>query len=355
MKKKILITGSAGMLGACFTSYFIDNYGEEYDVYGVDDFSGSYRESVDSRSIFTELDLRDKDKTTKYFEENFSESGLDIVVHYAAAAQEIRSYFSPIYNASVNDDTAKNTFTNAIKCDIKLIVFTTSMSRYGDGILQDGNNDIVKIQEVPFREQYIPCPKDPYAASKVYIENYIQTLKVVHDFNYLIICPHNVFGKHQFVEPYRNFLAIFLNLILQNRDCYIYGTGEQTRAISWVDDYNPAICTAMFDEKMHNQVFNIGGDERKTINEWYEIVQKVTGHTKDAIHVDSRPGEVFQAYCNHAKAEELLGFKNTVKMEDAIAEMWEHFKKMGPRPFKYLDSFEIDSPKIPITWKKKLF
>ena len=188
MKKKILITGSAGMLGSCFTSYFIDNYGLEYDVYGVDDFSGSYRESVDSRSIFTELDLRDKEEVAKYFETNFGESGLDIVVHYAAAAQEIRSYFSPIYNASINDDTAKNTITNAIKHYVKLVVFTTSMSRYGDGIVKDGNNYIQAEQPVPFKEYYIPCPKDPYAASKVYIENYIKALQNVHDFNYLIIC-----------------------------------------------------------------------------------------------------------------------------------------------------------------------
>jgi UDP-glucose 4-epimerase len=354
MKKKILITGSAGMLGSCFTSYFIDNYGTEYDVYGVDDFSGSYRESVDERSIFTELDLRDKEKTANYFEKNFGESGIDIVVHYAAAAQEIRSYFSPIYNASVNDDTAKNTITNAIKYNVQLIVFSTSMSRYGDGVYKNGDNQMFE-QKVPFKEYYIPCPKDPYAASKVYIENYIQALQVVHNFNYLIICPHNIFGKYQFVEPYRNFIAIWMNLILQDKDCYIYGEGLQTRAISWVDDYNPAICKAMFNENMHNQIFNIGGDEEKTINEWYNIVNKVTGYNKDAIHVEARPGEVFKAYCDHTKAQDLLSFKNTVKMEDAIAEMWEHFKEVGPRPFKYLNSFEIDSPKIPVTWRKKLF
>jgi len=355
MKKNILITGSAGMLGSCFTSYFIDNYGSEYNVYGVDDFSGSYRENVDNRSIFTELDLRDKNETTKYFYKNFSESGLDILVHYAAAAQEIRSYFSPIYNASVNDDTAKNTIVNAIKHNVKLITFTTSMSRYGDGIVRDGNNNITCEQVVPFREHYIPSPKDPYASSKVYIENFIQTLQEVHDFNYLIICPHNVFGKTQYVEPYRNFLAIWMNLILKNQDCFIYGDGNSTRAISWVDDYNPAICKAIFDENAHNHLFNIGGDEEKTINEWYDIVNEVTGYGKEAIHIEARPGEVSKAYCSHTKAEDMLGFKNTVKMKDAIGEMWEHFKKIGPRPFKYLDGFEIDSPKIPITWKNKLF
>jgi len=146
-----------------------------------------------------------------------------------------------------------------------------------------------------------------------------------------------------------------MNLILQGKDCYIYGTGKQTRAISWVDDYSPTICKAIFNKSVYNQVFNIGGDEYKSLSSWYDLVREVTGYNKEAIFMQSRPGEVFNAYCNHDKAEKLLGFKNTVNIKDAIAEMWDYFKKKGPRPFKYMDSFELDSSKIPITWKKKLF
>jgi nucleoside-diphosphate-sugar epimerase len=102
-------------------------------------------------------------------------------------------------------------------------------------------------------------------------------------------------------------------------------------------------------------VINIGGDEHKTLNDWYKLVNEVTGYGKDAIHLDPRPGEVLYAYCEHSKAEKLTGFKNTIKVKDAISEMWEYFKKVGPRPFTYINNFEINSPQIPITWRKKLF
>lgn len=355
MKKKILCTGVAGMMGSHSANYLIKNYGKEFDIYGIDDLSGGYKENINKKCIFTKLDLSNFKKLSKYFDKNFKTSGIDYIIHYAASAEEIRSYFTPVRNSNSNDVAARNLLTCAINYNLKHFVFFTSMSRYGNGELIDGNGNLVEKYEVPFKEEFLPCPADPYAVSKVATENLIKAFNKVYDFTYTIFCPHNCLSPFQYITPYRNFLAIFFNLILMKKDCYIYGDGEQKRAISWVDDFNPVTCESLFNKDTYGQVINIGGDDYRSINEWYQLVQEVTGYSKPAIYVDKRPGEVKFAYCNHDKAYRLTGFENKTPVKDALTEMWEYFKKRGPRKFKYVDSFEINSDKIPITWKKHLF
>lgn len=355
MKRKILVTGCGGMMGSHCVDYLIEHYSNYFDIYGVDDLSGCYEENINPKCNFTRLDLRDSKKTAKYFFDNFKMDELVHLVHFTSAAHEIRSFFTPIENMSRNDEAFRNTLTYAISCGIKHVSFFSSMSRYGSGEVKNGDGKTILKQETPFIESYIPSPEDPYACSKVNSENMLKAFSNVFEFTYTIWVPHNCFSPRQYVDPYRNVLAIWMNLMLKGKDCVIYGTGEQTRAISWVDDFNPAICESLFHEETYGHVINIGGDEHKTIKEWFNTVREITGIDRDPVHLDARPGEVFDAYCSHKKAESLAGFKNSTVIEDGIAEMWDYFKKKGPRPFNYIEDFEIHSDKIPITWRKRLF
>lgn len=354
-KKKILVAGNAGMMGSHCVDYLIDNYGKKYDVYGLDNLSGSYPENINKKCIFNKIDARDEKSVTEFFDTCFKEGELEYLIHFIACAQEIGSFFSPNRINSNNYQSFRVILTNALAHKIKHVVFFSSMSRYGKGNIYNGDGELVLRQHVPFKEEYIPSPEDPYAVDKVASEMLIKAMQNVHDFTYTIWVPHNAYSPRQYVDVYRNFIAIWMNLILLNKPCYIYGSGNQTRAISWVNDFNPVICNSLFNVNTYNQTINIGGDEYKTITEWYELVKEVTGCKKDAIYIDPRPGEVFNAYCDHTKARRLTNFENKVSAENALKEMWSYFKKKGPRPFKYADNFEIDNSKIPITWKQHLF
>lgn len=353
-KQTIVIAGGMGMMGSAATQYLHSKY-PHLEIYVLDDLSGSYKESYIPGTTFINIDLRDSHKVKLFFNEYFKDKKLDFLMHYASAAHEIRSFFTPIENMSRNIDAFRNTLTYALEKKVKHISFFSSMSRYGHGILTDGNNDVVQNSKPPFSENMIPAPQDPYATAKVASELMLKSFQNVFDFTYTIWVPHNCFGPNQYVDPYRNVLAIWMNLLLINKSPVIYGSGEQTRAISWVDDFNPIVCDSLFNKATYNETINIGGDEHKTVNEWYELVKKVSGKNIDAIHMEKRPGEVPNAYCNHDKAFKLTGFKNSTNIENALTQMWNFFKKKGHRPFPYLEEFEINSEKIPTTWKNKLF
>ena len=56
MKKNILITGVAGLLGSRLADWIIENK-PEYNVIGVDDLSGGFKENVNSKVKFWQMDL----------------------------------------------------------------------------------------------------------------------------------------------------------------------------------------------------------------------------------------------------------------------------------------------------------
>ena len=51
MKKTVLITGVAGLLGSRLADWIVENQ-PEYQVIGVDDLSGGYKENVNSEVEF---------------------------------------------------------------------------------------------------------------------------------------------------------------------------------------------------------------------------------------------------------------------------------------------------------------
>ncbi len=338
---KIIVTGAAGFMGSHLVDSLVDM---GLEVYGVDDLSGGYMENVNSLSKFTQLDLQDREKTEQYINEVKPE----LVFHLAADATEGRSQFTPINSTMRNYVAYLNLLIPCINNGMKKMVLTSSMSVYG-------------AQETPFSEDMERKPEDIYAISKAAMEHATEILSDVHNFKYTIIRPHNVYGPRQnLADPYRNVIAIFINRMIQGKNFFIYGTGEQTRAFSFIDDFTPYIVKAGFDDVANSQIFNIGPKQEYSINQLAQVVLNIfypDGNVPEDMkpeYMPPRPKEVKDAFCTMEKAEKLLGYKTTVTFEEGVAKMVDWAKTHGAMQFKYLDSLELVNDDTPATWSKKL-
>ena len=56
MKKTVLITGVAGLLGSRLADWIIENK-PEYKVVGIDDLSGGYEENINPKVDFWQMNL----------------------------------------------------------------------------------------------------------------------------------------------------------------------------------------------------------------------------------------------------------------------------------------------------------
>ena len=96
MGKNILITGVAGLLGSRFADWLIENK-PEYQIVGIDNLSGGYKENIHPNVKFYQMDIKDSKLKTV-----FSEVQPEYVFHFAAYAAEGLSPFIRQYNYQNN-------------------------------------------------------------------------------------------------------------------------------------------------------------------------------------------------------------------------------------------------------------
>ena len=324
---KILVTGAAGFLG----SHLCEKLAKlGYEVIGVDNMIGGYRDNVPNNIKFYENDCCDLKKMTEISKD------VDVVYHCAATAHEGLSVFSPyeitknVYLASVS------VFTAAISNKVKRIIFCSSMARYGG-------------QKIPFKEEMLPDPVDPYGIAKVAAEKVLINLCELNNIEWVIAVPHNIIGpKQKYDDPFRNVVSIMINRILQGQAPVIYGDGEQKRCFSYIDDCLNCLIPMLNQKNVIGEIINIGPDEEfVTINKIAEICSNVTGQNLVPVFKKDRPKEVKDAICSAEKARRLLNYKTETDLITGIKKTYEYIKTRGPKPFSYHIDLEINNSLTP--------
>ncbi len=334
-KQRIFISGVAGFLGSHLADAFL---ADGHEVIGIDNMIGGYLDNVPNGVEFYQIDCNDFGRLKEHMR------GANIVYHCAATAYEGLSVFSP-HMITQNIVTASSGMISAAVANrVRRFVMCSSMARYG-------------TNKVPFTEEMTPKPQDPYGIGKYTSELLLQSLAEVHGMEWVIAVPHNIIGPRQkYDDPYRNVASIFINLMLQGRQPYIYGDGNQMRCFSFISDDIAPLKQMAFDGACNSQVINIGPDEEfVTINELAEIVAKLLKFDLQRVHTKGRPQEVYLANCSANKARELFAYKPKVTLEDGLRQMIDWIRSRGARPFKYHLDIEILNEKTPETWSKRLF
>jgi UDP-glucose 4-epimerase len=333
---KIFITGIAGFLGGHLADELIK---QGHEVSGCDNLIGGYIENVPEEAEFFQVDaiyLNQMKKLTK---------GSDVIFHTACTAYEGLSVFSPYLVGQNTYQISMSVFTAAAENKIPKVINCSSMARYG-------------TQEVvPFVEDMVPKPQDPYGIAKLASEQTLEVLSDVHNFQYVNLVPHNIIGpKQKYDDPYRNVVSIMINRILNNKPPIVYGNGDQKRCFSDILDVVNPMINSMSNEKAVSQTINVGPDEDViSIKELAYKILKVLNSDLEPIFVDPRPQEVEFAHCSADKARELLNYNTTVELDTSIEKIANWIISMGPKKFRYHLDIEIINNKTPKTWTEKLF
>ncbi len=316
--RKVLITGIAGLLGSHFSRYLLKN---GYDVVGIDDFSGGYRENLPEGIFCSTLNLADFDAVDKFFKEQ----KFDYVYHFAAYAAEGLSPFIRTFNYTNNVIASANLITASINYDVKKFIFTSSNGVYGEE------------NTPPFVETMQPKPIDPYGIAKYAVEMDLKNAYEQFGLNYAIIRPHNVIGIYQNIwDRYRNVIGIWIRQTLHHESLTVYGDGLQKRAFSDMVYYNEPFAKLM--TEYNGEIFNLGADKELTLIDCAKLVQKCAanfGYNPKIIHLEPRVEAKF-AYADHTKAKKLLGFEDKTNLEKTVNQMFEWAIRQPDREVKIM-------------------
>jgi UDP-glucose 4-epimerase len=330
---KILITGVAGLLGSRLADWLIENH-PEVKVVGMDDLSGGYKENINPKVEFWQMNLVEHP-----IENCFEVHKFDYVFHFAAYAAEGLSPFIRQYNYENNLVATARIINQCIKHDVKRLVFTSTLAIYGHGY-----GGI-------FDENQIPKPIDPYGVAKYACEMDIQIAGEQHGLDWTIIRPHNVYGiKQNIWDKYRNVLGIWMYQYLNDQPITIFGDGEQTRAFSYIDDSLEPLWNAAVLPQASKEIINLGGIKEYSIKEAAEVLKEVIG-AKEVVHLEGRH-EVKHSIPTFQKSIDILGFEHKTDLKEGLTTMWDWVKNQPMKDRFIWEKYELEKG-IYTFWKNK--
>ena len=332
-KERILVTGGAGFMGSWIAEEFL-KLGHE--VFIVDNLN-----TGDLRNIPEGADYAIGDAADEAFLHGvFRVFKPDVVYSLAAFAREGTSLFSP--KACVRDNVNAHvvTLSEAIRSpNFRKIVYFSSMAVYGD-------------QKPPFPEYMQRSPCDPYGWSKALCEGVTESMSKVFGYDYSIVRPHNVFGERQSLrDRQRNVIGIFINAVMRKEPLTIYGTGENTRAFSYIRNSIKAYTNLL--NCGSGQIYNVGDNRPVSILEVANTVLSEMGQLGwkpvEIIHYNDRPLEVKHAHTTFDKQSD-IGYIQSYSFQQGVRLManWGH--KEGPQPWLNIP-VELIHQDMPEVWR----
>jgi nucleoside-diphosphate-sugar epimerase len=314
---KYLITGIAGFIGSSLARALLER-GEQ--VRGVDNYLtgkaanlAGYYDQID----FREVDLRDASAIRTACE------GIDYILHIGALPSVPLSVAHPEPSHRCNVDGTFNVLEGARAEGVKRIVYAGSSSAYG-------NQPIL-----PSKESMRPMPISPYAVQKLVGEYYMSSYWQVYGLETVSLRYFNVFGPRQGADsPYSGVLAKFIQQMLEGTRPTIFGTGDQGRDFTYIDNIisaNLLACAAPA-EKVAGRVFNTACGGQYTLKQIYQLLAKLTGFERPPLYAKSRTGDILHSQADISAAAEAFGYRPLVGVEEGLQRTVEWYRETLKMP-----------------------
>ena len=244
--------------------------------------------------------------------------GCTHVIHLAAIVGGIANFHKlPHTLTEVNNALYNAVIRAALDLEVERFVYVSSSMVFE------------RAELYPTPEDYLaqcPVPLSAYGYSKLTGEVYCRAAHAEHDFPYTICRPFNAYGPGEMpdAEPgIAHAVPDLINKVLSGqRPLQIFGSGEQTRTLTHIDDIADGVVTAMASQAGLNEDFNISAARELTVAEIARIVWETCGEDPDAFALEHMPTfavDVQRRWPSVEKAKALLGWEAQIEVEEGIA------------------------------------
>lgn len=306
---KAVVTGGAGFIGSSLVRELLAQGASE--VVAIDNLNSGKQENLSgTKATLTNADIRDYDAMRSALE------GADYVFHLAAIPSVPRSIQDPLPSHDVNINGTYSVLRAAADAKVKRVVYAASSSAYGN------------TEVLPKVETMRPDPLSPYAAQKLMGEYYCNVFSGCFDLECVALRFFNVFGPRQ--DPssaYSGVLSLFMKALITGQAPTIFGDGEQSRDFTYVEDVAALIWKASQAEGVCGQVFNAGNGNRYTLNQTWELLQKIAGVSLQANYGPPRAGDVRDSQADINLAVRMLGHAPKFSFEEGLRRTFDWYKE----------------------------
>jgi len=301
--RKILVTGGAGNVGSALVNRLLQENDTKVTV--VDNLTTGSRTKLPLNSdVFKFIKADANDRTA--MSEIMLANHFDFVFHYAALVGVQRTQDNPV---RVLDDIQgiRNMLKLSKNLGVKRFFFSSSSEVYGEPVVIPQNEDTTPLNS-----------RVPYAVVKNVGESFCRSYQQEFDLDFTIFRFFNTYGTNQTTDFV---MAKFIALALTNEDIPIYGNGSQTRTFCYVDDNVDTCVKALNENKVINDVINIGGEIIISIKELEEKIIEITNSASKIIYLDPlKDGDMTRRQPDNSKMKALLG-RELISLEEGIKKL----------------------------------
>jgi UDP-glucose 4-epimerase len=335
--KKVLVTGGLGFIGS-HTVVELHNAG--YEAIIIDNLSNSSIEVLDGieriigkKPVFENLDLRDKSAVQGFFSKYNDVVG---VIHFAASKAVGESVENPLLYYENNINALVYVLKELTKMPSANFIFSSSCTVYG------------QAEKMPITEDASVQPAaSPYGNTKQIGEEIINDVAKVSSVKAILLRYFNPVGAHSSAEIGELPIGVPQNLVPFITQT---GIGLREQLSVYGDDYPTPDGTAIRDYihvvdlakahvvAMHRLVenknlekvetFNLGTGTGSSVLEVINAFEKVSGKKLPYKIVGRREGDITSAYANTDKANQVLGWKAELSLEQSLASAWKWEQKI---------------------------
>jgi UDP-glucose 4-epimerase len=331
-KKRVLVTGGAGFIGS-HTVVALHEAG--YFPVVVDDFRNSRREVVaalreltDEGVVAHEVDCCDADSMEAVIE---TAGPLFGAIHFAADKSVSESVREPLKYYENNVGSLVVLLRALAGAEVRNLVFSSSCTVYGEPESQ------------PVTEEFPRQPAEsPYGHTKQVCEDIVRAqAKAGVDLAAVLLRYFNPVGAHSSARIGELPLGRPENLVPfitqtaagWREKLTVFGDDYDTPDGSCIRDYIHVMDLAEAHVRSLDwlaqregdglvEVFNVGTGRGVSVLEAVRAFEEASGESLAYEVGARRPGDIVKIWADTSKAEEVLGWKATRGVEDAMADAW---------------------------------
>lgn len=310
--KKIFITGGAGFIGSTLASKLC----ESNELVLFDNLS---RNTIKHTNLLEHKNVTlIEGNILDYNAVSEAMQGCDTVVHAAAIAGIDTVSKFPVTTMEVNMVGTSNVLRAALENKIDNRVLEFSTSEIFGSMAYRVNEATNSVAGSVGESRWV------YAVSKLAGEHLAHAYHEQYNLPTVTVRPFNVYGPGQTGE---GAIQIFIRKALNNEDITIYGDGTQIRAWCFVDDMVEGLLKALENPNAIGESFNIGNARAvTTIYGLAEVVCRVLNSKSKIIFKEPLSADIELRIPETKKADELIGFKAKVDLEEGILRTAEWYK-----------------------------
>jgi len=302
--KKILVTGSAGFIGARVSEMLLK---EGYQVIGIDNLKDYYDVNLklwrldklkkQSNFIFYKISVENFNKLKTIFQENCPEA----VINLAARTGVRYSLENPFAYLATNSGGNLNLLELCREYEVPKFVLASTSSLYAG-------------QKMPFKEDLpVNHPISPYAASKKAAEMMAYTYHYLYGLDVTILRYFTVYGPAG-----RPDMAVFrfIKWIMEGIPLEIFGDGCQKRDFTYVDDIARGTISAL--KPLRYGIINLGNNHPFKLSEAVKLMEKYIGEEARFKYKEFHKADMKTTWADIDKAQELLNWQPQISLEEGI-------------------------------------